>query len=125
MHQVKLVAAASSTDDRESSECTEPSEATEDMDESLQLPWPIEDQEESDFDGSVLEDSDKDPEVTNASLQEEIRGIYEDWIFSLNRDDHKMMAMMMYDCFMTQFGLLKTAASVEVGQVLHVSDKTI
>ena len=42
-------------------------------------------------------------------------GGYEDWIFSLNRDDTKMLAMMLYDNYVTRFGLRKTAAAVEVG----------
>ena len=50
---------------------------------------------------------------------------FEDWIFSLKRDDKKMMSMMMYDNYVSRFGLGKTAAAVEVGQVLGVSDKTI
>ena len=35
-----------------------------------------------------------------------------------------MMSMMLYDNYVTRFGMEKTAAGVEVGLVLGVSDKT-
>jgi len=36
-----------------------------------------------------------------------------------------MLAMMLYDNYISRFGLLKTAAAVEVGLNLGVSDKTV
>ena len=85
----------------------------------MQLPRPTEESY------SESESSDEDPEVSTDSLCEDIQGVYEDWIFSLNRDDKKMLAMMLYDNYVTRFGLRKTAAAVEVGLTLGVSDKTI
>ncbi len=125
MRQAKLGVGASSSEEQSSSESAGPSRPAEDMNESVQLPRPT---EEPDLDGSSseAESSDKDTEVSTAELwNEEIQGSYEDWLFSLDRDDKKMMAMMLYDNYMSRFGLLKTAAAVEVGLVLGISDKTI
>ena len=120
MRQAKIAAVASSgSDARDSGERPGPSQPSGDMDESVQLPRPTEDSY------SESEGSDEDPEVSTDSLCEDIQGVYEDWIFSLNRDDRKMLAMMLYDNYVTRFGLRKTAAAVEVGLNLGVSDKTI
>lgn len=89
------------------------------MDESMQLTQPTEESY------SETESSDEDPEVSTDWLCEDSQGVYEDWIFSLNRDDKKMLAIMLYDNYVTEFGLCKTAAVVEVGLNLGVSDKTI
>ena len=125
--QAKFSSVASSSDDREreSSNTSEPSRSSEDLDESLQLPGPTGEQEPSDFDGSETEDSDEDPEVTSGSLREELQGVYDDWIFSLDREDRKMMAMMLYDNYITVFGIQKTAAAVEVSRLLGVSERTV
>ena len=81
MHRTKLGAVASSSD---SNEPVEPSRCSEDMDESLQLPWLT---ENSDVDGSEMESSDEVPEVIADSLHDDFQGVHEDWIFSLNSDD--------------------------------------
>ena len=47
----------------------------------MQLPRPTEDSY------SKSESSDKDLEVSTDSVSEDIQGVYEDWIFSLNRHD--------------------------------------
>ena len=119
MRPAKIAAVTSSADAQESDECPGPLQPSGNMDESMQVPRPT---EESYWE---LESSDKDPEVSTDSLCEDIQGVYEDWIFSLNRDDKKMLAMMLYDNYATQFGLRKTAAAVEVGLTLGVSDKMI
>ena len=125
MRKSKFGIGASSSEEQGSIEHAGPSQAAENLDESLQLPRPI---EESDVDGSSSDSecSDDDPEVSTATvLRDEIQGVYDDWLFSLGRDDKKMMAMMMYDSFVSRFGLRKTAAAVEVGQVMGISDKSI
>ena len=100
--QAKISSVASSSDDREreSSNVSEHSRSSVDLDESLQLPGPTEKREPSDFDGSGTEDCDGDSEVTTGSLREELQGVYDDWIFSPDREDRKMMAMMLYDNYM-------------------------
>ena len=44
---------------------------------------------------------------------------------SVSTEMTKMLAMMLYDNYVTRFGLRKTAAAVEVGLNLGVSDETI
>lgn len=73
----------------------------------------------------MSESSDEDLEVSADSLHDDFQGVYEDWVFSLNREDQKMLAMMLYDNYISRFGLLKTAAAVEVGLNLGVSNKTV
>ena len=96
MRQGKFSAAALSGDDDESGMHTEPPHSSVDLDESLQLPRPTGEWEESEFDGHESEDSEEDPEVTTDSLHDEIQGVFDDWIFSLDRDDRKMTAMMLH-----------------------------
>ena len=82
MRQAKIAAVASSgSDARDSDEHPGPSQPSGDMDESVQLPRPTKDSY------SESEGSDEDPEVRTDLLCEDIQGVYEDWIFSLNRDD--------------------------------------
>ena len=50
---------------------------------------------------------------------------YEDWLFNLERDDRKMLAMLLYDKYVTKLKLLKTEAAEEVRSRLGVSEKTI
>ena len=55
------------------------------MDESLLLPRPTEGQEGSDLDSCESESNDEDAEVSTDLLHDEIQGVYEDWLFSLNQ----------------------------------------
>lgn len=57
--------------------------------------------------------------------KEDILSAYEDWLFNLGRDDRKMLAMLLYDKYVTKFKMLKTEAAEEVGSILGVSEKTI
>ena len=98
MRQAKITAVTSSADAQDPDERPGPLQSSGDMDESMQLPWPTEESY------SESESSDKDPEVSTDLLCEDIHGVYEDWIFSLNRDDKKMLAMMLYDNYTTRFG---------------------
>jgi len=60
--------------------------------------------------------------VSADSLHDDFQGGYEDWVY---REDQKMLAMMLYDNYISRFGLLKTATAVEVGLNLGVGDKTV
>ena len=44
---------------------------------------------------------------------------------TVDREDLKMMAMMLHDNYVERFGLTMTAAAGEVGQLLGVNEKTI
>ena len=50
-------------------------------------------------------------------------GAYEDWLFHLERDDKKMLAMLLYDNYVDRFKLLKTAAAAEVSPLLGMSER--
>ncbi len=94
MRKAKIGAVASSSKEGDSSQPTGPSLPPQDLDESFQLLRPTKDTESEE---SGSDDSDEDLEVSADMLHDEIQGVYEDWLFSLDRDDNKMMAMMLYD----------------------------
>ena len=94
----------------------------EDLDESLQLPGPSS-STIREFNSDEDEDSD-DADYTGFS-KEDAKLCYEDWLFTLRREDTEMMAMMIYDNYIARFGLLKTAAANEVGLLLGINEKTI
>ena len=71
-----------------------------------------------------MKESDDDPDVTTALLQNDIKEVYRDCVFGLNKDDRKMMiVMMLYDKYTTQFDQSKTTKAVEVTQVLDINEK--
>ena len=47
------------------------------------------------------------------------------WIDELEREDLKMLAMLMYDNYRKRFGLLKTSAAKEVALCLGMGEKTV
>ena len=67
--------------------------------------------------------SDEDFEDTFTS--EEADAVYQDWLMTMERDDLKIMAMMLHDNYVERFGLTKTAAASEVGLLLGFNEKTI
>lgn len=75
------------------------SRSSEDTDETLQLPWVMEHQEESSLDDSESEGSDEDLEVSTDCLHEGLLKLD----ISLKRDDRKKMAMII--CSMTIMSL--------------------
>ena len=125
MRQAKFTSATSSSSDRDLIAATESPAPSVDLSESLQLPGPTGQDEEFHSESVSDSESEEDRDVTTDSLQDEFQGVYDDWIFGLDRDDRKMMAMFMYDNYMQRFDMRKTAAAVEVGQALGISDKTI
>ena len=90
------------------------------MNESFMLPAPI---EYSD----VLsgESSEDDEDYEGEASDEEISSVYADWINELEREDLKMLAMLMYDNYRKRFGLLKTSAAKEVALCLGMDEKTV
>ena len=99
----------------------ESTEASADnLDESLQLPGPSSGTIRE-FNSDEDEDSD-DADYTGFS-KEDAKLCYEDWLFTLQREDTQMMAMMIYDNYIERFGLLKTAAAKEVGLLLGINEK--
>ena len=94
---------------------------SEDSDDSLELPRPSESSDEgSDF---HLESDDSDDDAW--SPNESVYSAYEDWLFHLERDDKKMLAMLLYDNYINKFKQLKTAAAAEVASVLGICEKTV
>ena len=95
---------------------------SEDSDDSLELPRPSDgSDEESDFELESDNDNDDDAWAPNDSVY----GAYEDWLFHLERDDKKMLAMLLYDNYVDRFKLLKTAAAAEVSSLLRISERTV
>ena len=90
------------------------------MNESFMLPAPT---EYSD----VLsgESSEDDEDYEGEASDEEISSVYADWINELDREDLKMLAMLMYDNYRKRFGLLKTSAAKEVALCLGMGEKTV
>ena len=89
-----------------------------DLDESLQLPGPsgmaIVDERESDSE-----------EYRGEFTSDEAQACYDDWLVTLEKEHVQMMAMMLFDNYITRFGLLKTKAAEEVALLLGVSEKTV
>ena len=50
---------------------------------------------------------------------------YEDWLATMDREDVKMMAMMLHDNYTSRFGLTHTSPAAEVAQLLGFNKKTI
>ena len=73
------------------------------MDESFVLPAPAECS-----DVSSNESSEDDDYYEGETLDEEISSVYSDWIDEMEREDLKMLAMLLYDNYRKRFGLLKT-----------------
>ena len=96
--------------------------SADNLDESLQLPGPSS--------GTIREfNSDEDEDFDAAEYtgfsKEDAKLCYEDWLFTLQREDTQMMAMMIYDNYIERFDLLKTAAAKEVDLLLGINGKTI
>ena len=95
---------------------------SEDSDDSLELPRPSDgSDEESDFEVESDDDSDDDAWAPNDSVYD----AYEDWLFHLEREDKKMMALLLYDNYVDSFKLQKTAAAAEVSSLLGMSERTV
>ena len=71
------------------------------------------------------EDEDSDDADYIGFSKADAKLCYEDWLFTLQREDTQMMAMMIYDNYIERFGLLKTAVAKEVGLLLGVNKKPI
>ena len=91
------------------------------MNESLTLPAPTDQPDGSS--GSEASTEDEDYDATAA--EEDLSGVYKDWLDELDREDLHMMAMVMYDNYLKRFGLLKTSAAKEVALCLGVGEKSV
>lgn len=89
------------------------------LDGSFQLPGPL---SGATSEYSSEEDSDN-ADYTNELSNEGAKHCYDDWLFTLQREDTQMMAMMIYHNYRERFGLLKTAAAKEVSLLLGVNEK--
>ena len=56
---------------------------------------------------------------------DDARACYDDWLQIIGKEDAQMMAMMMYDNYITRFGLLQTKAAEEGALLLGTNEKTI
>ena len=90
------------------------------MDESFVLPAPA---ECSDILSN--ESSEDDENYEGEASDEEILSVYSDWIGEMEREDLKMLAMLLYDNYRKRFGLLKTSAAKEVALCLGIGEKTV
>ena len=89
---------------------------------TLTIPWPSEgSDEDSDFEPESDNDDDDDAWAPN----DHVYSTYKDWLFHLERDDKKMLAMLLYDNYVDRFKLLKTAAATEVSPLLGMSERTV
>ena len=64
---------------------------------------------DEDFDADSLEESDED--YSNLFTKEEAAEIYLGWISERDKNDMRMMAVMLFDTFMQRFGLTKRGAA--------------
>ena len=84
-------------------EIIEEASSSASMDESFVLPAPAECS-----DVSSNESSKDDDYYEGEALDEEISSVYSNWIDKMEREDLKMLAMLLYDNYRKRFGLLKT-----------------
>ena len=90
------------------------------MDESFVLPAPA---ECSDILSN--ESSEDDENYEGEASDEEILSVYSDWIDEMEREDLKMLAMLLYNNYRKRFGLLKTSAEKKVALCLGIGEKTV
>jgi len=83
-----------------------------------ELPAPL---EENSSDEEINEDEDYEGTIA----EDEIRAIYEDWLSDMKRTDKQKVTMIVYDNYTQRFGLTKTGAAKETGQLFGVNEKTI
>ena len=91
------------------------------LNESFLLPAP--DADDDSLTESENESSDDDYDSADFRLED--AGVYQHWLATLERDDVKMMAMMLHDNYTSRFGLTKTSAAAEVAQLLGFNNKTM
>ena len=102
----------------ELSEGTGEGASTVDIVSFEELPAPL---EENTSDEEINEDE----EFEGAIAEDEIHAIYEDWLSDMKRTDKQKVTMMVYDNYTQRFGLTKTGAAKETGQLFGVHEKTI
>ena len=81
---------------------SEDAQDADDLDNTLELPQPPEDNSDSNpgSDDSYDDDS---------WLQDDLSSAYEDWLFDLE-GNHKILAMLLHKKYVTKFKLLKTGS---------------
>ena len=88
------------------------------VNESFELPAPLEMSENSDS-------SSEDDEYAGEADQSDYDSLFEDWISEMGRIDQQRVAMMLYNDYQTNFGFMKTAAAWKVTSFLKISEKTV
>ena len=91
------------------------------MNESLTLPAPTDQPDGSSSSEASTEDEDYDA----TAAEEDLSGVYKDWLDELDREDLQMMAIFMYDNYLKRFGLLKTSAAKEVALCQGIGEKSL
>ena len=66
-----------------------------------------------------------DDEYVSEFLPADANELYKEWLSSVERNDVKMMAMMLYDRFFGHWRFTKTSAAAEVGEILGLNEKTV
>ena len=77
------------------------------------------------YSGESDQSNSGDEEYDEQFREDEADAIYQDWLVTVDREDIKMMSLMLHDNYVNRFGLTKTAASAEVGLLLGFNEKTI
>lgn len=88
------------------------------VNESFELPAPLELSENSDS-------SSEDDEYAGEADQSDYDSLFGDWISEMGRIDLQRVAMMLYNDYQTNFGLMKTGAARKVASFLKISEKTV
>ena len=100
----------------------DPAPGPSSMNESVVLPGP-------DTGGNSSSESDSsensNEDYTSELCQEDADVAYQAWVLTLDREDVKMMALMLHDNYTARFGLTCSAAAAEVALLLGFNEKTI
>ena len=95
--------------------------ATENLDESVELPGPSALPIETESGDRESDGEDYRGEFTS----DDARACYDDWLVTLPKENVQMMAMMLFDSYIERFGLLQAKAAEEVALLLGLNEKTI
>ena len=69
--------------------------------------------------------NESDEDYSDVFTKEEAAEIYLDWLSELDKNDVRMMVVMVFDTFMQRFGLTKRGAASELARLLDKNEKTI
>lgn len=91
------------------------------LDQSVVLPGP----DAEDSSPSEPESGESSDEYECEFSQDDADAAYQDWLLTLDREDVKMMALMLHGHYIARFGLTHSSAAAEVALLLGFNEKTI